>query len=108
MDPRVSVQKQKLHKKPREACKSSWNPRGNLKSFTLTNSLEFGKSCGGIILESLYVNTTQIRNTWIAERAVPRVKEETSAVLLLSGLDREWWADSMECFCYLRNIQDLL
>ena len=28
--------KTRLHKKPREACKSSWNPRGNQKSFTLT------------------------------------------------------------------------
>ena len=28
--------KTKLHKKPREACKSSWNLRGNQKSFTLT------------------------------------------------------------------------
>ena len=32
MDPGLSVQKIKLHKKPREACKSSWNPRGNQKS----------------------------------------------------------------------------
>ena len=44
----------------------------------------------------------------IAGRAVRRVKEGTSAVLLQSGLDNEWWADSMECYCYLRNIQDLL
>ena len=44
----------------------------------------------------------------IAERAVRRVKEGTSAVLLQSGLDNEWWADSMESYCYLRNIQDLL
>ena len=36
MDPVVSVQKQKLHKKPREACKSSWSQTGSLKSFTLT------------------------------------------------------------------------
>ena len=36
------------------------------------------------------------------------VKEGTSAVLLQSSLDNEWWADSMECHCYLRNIQDLL
>ena len=36
MDPGVSVQKQNSHRKPREACKSSWNPRGNQKSFTLT------------------------------------------------------------------------
>ena len=35
-----------------------------------------------------------------------RVKEGTSAVLLQSGLDNERWADSLECYCYLRNIQD--
>ena len=44
----------------------------------------------------------------IAERAVRRVKEGTSAVLLQSGLDEKWWADSTECFSHLRNIQDLL
>ena len=37
-----------------------------------------------------------------------RVKEGTSAVLLQSGLDVKSSADSMECFCYLRHIQDLL
>ena len=37
-----------------------------------------------------------------------RVKEGTSAVLLQSGLDENWWADSMESKTYLRNIQDLL
>ena len=36
------------------------------------------------------------------------MKEGTSAVLLQSGLDEKWWADSMECKIYLRNIQDLL
>ena len=35
------------------------------------------------------------------------MKEGTSAVLLQSGLDNEWRADSMKCYCYLRNIQDL-
>ena len=44
----------------------------------------------------------------IAERVVRRIEEGTSAVLLQSGLDEKWWADSMECYCYLRNIQDLL
>ena len=37
-----------------------------------------------------------------------RIQEGTSAVLLQSGIDEKWWADSMECYCYLRNIQDLL
>ena len=36
-----------------------------------------------------------------------RVKEGTSAVLLQSGLNESWWADSMECFTYLRNVTDL-
>ena len=40
--------------------------------------------------------------------SVRRIKEGTSAVLLHSGLDEKWWADSMDCYCYLRNIQDLL
>ena len=37
-----------------------------------------------------------------------RVKEGTSAVLLHSGLNESWWADSMECYTYLRNVTDLL
>ena len=44
----------------------------------------------------------------IAERGVRRVKEGTCAVPLQSGLDEKWSADSMECYCYLRNIEDLL
>ena len=37
-----------------------------------------------------------------------RVKEGTSTVLLQSGLDEKWWVDSSDCYCSLRNIQDLL
>ena len=37
-----------------------------------------------------------------------RVKEGTSAVLLQSGLNGSWGADSMECYTYLRNGTDLL
>ena len=44
----------------------------------------------------------------IAERAVRRVKEGTSAVLLQSGLDEKLWVHSMHCYCYLRDVQDLL
>ena len=36
------------------------------------------------------------------------LKVGTYAVLLQSGLDNEWWADSMQCYCCLRNIDDLL
>ena len=44
----------------------------------------------------------------IGERAVRRIKEGTSAVLLQSDLDEKWWADSMECNCYLRDVQDIM
>ena len=37
-----------------------------------------------------------------------RVKEGTSAVLLQSGLNESWLADSVECYTYLRNVTDLL
>ena len=50
-----------------------------------------------MMLESLYVNATQIRNKWIAERAVRGVKEGR----LLCCCNQVWtiaW----------RNIQDLL
>ena len=37
-----------------------------------------------------------------------QVKEGTSAVLLQSGSDEKWWADPMECYCYLQSVQDLV
>ena len=36
------------------------------------------------------------------------LKEQcTSAVLLQSGLNESWWADSMECYTNLRNVTHL-
>ena len=40
---------------------------------------------------------TDQKQMGLQERAVRRVKEGTSSVLLQSGLDEKWWADSMEC-----------
>ena len=100
--------KTKLHKKPREACKNSWNPRGIQKSFTLTipwNSVKLVKISPGIIVR---LQPHRSETNGIAERALRRVKEGTSAVLLQSGLDENWCADSMECYTHLRNMQDLL
>ena len=28
--------------------------------------------------------------------------------MLQSGLDERWWSDSLECYCYLRHVQDFL
>ena len=42
----------------------------------------------------------------VAERAVRRVKEGTSAILLQSGLTEEWWQEAMDCYCFLRCVHD--
>ena len=68
----------------------------------------FGKSCEELSWNHCTSTPHRSETNGIVERAVRRVKEGTSAVLLQSGLDKEWWAASMECYCYLRNIQDLL
>ena len=72
------------------------------------NSLEFGKACEDLSSNHCTSTPHRSENDWIAERAVRRVKEGTSAVLLQSGLNESWWADSMECYTYLRNVTDLL
>ena len=72
------------------------------------NSLEFGKSCEDLSWNHCTSPPHRSETNGIAERAVRRVKEGTSAVLLQSDLNESWWADSMECFSYLRNVTDLL
>ena len=72
------------------------------------NSLELGKACEDLSWNHYTSTPHRSETNGIAERSVRRVKEGTSAVLLQSSLDENWCADSMECYCYLRNIQDLL
>ena len=72
------------------------------------NSLEFGKACEDLSWNHCTSTPHRSETNGIAERAVRRVKEGTSAVLLQLGLDENWWADSMEYYTDLRNIQDLL
>ena len=59
-------------------------------------------------MESSNNYTSEAQRQEIAERAVRRVKEGTSAVLLQSGLNEEWWSDSMKCYYYLHNVKNLL
>ena len=82
-------------------------PTRNPKVIYTDNSLEFGKSCEDLPWNHCTSTPRRSETNGTAERAVRRVTEGTSAVLLQSGLDEKWWADSMEC-CFLRNIQDLL
>ena len=60
------------------------------------NSLEFGKSCEDLSWNHRTSTPCRSETNGIAERAFRRVKEGTSAVLLQSGLDDNWWSDSMD------------
>ena len=72
------------------------------------NWMEFGKACEVLSWNHRTSTPHRSETNGIADRAVPRVKEGTSTVLLQSELDERWWSDSMECYCSLRNVQDLL
>ena len=100
--------KQRLLRTRKRVCESFSSRLKGRKSFALTIHLSLANPVkarpGIIVLQHRHRSETN----GIAKRAVRRIKEGTSAVLLQSGLDENWWADSMECYCYLRNIQDLL
>ena len=82
----------------------NWKP----KVIYTDNSLEFGKACEDLSWNHCTSTPHRSETNGIAERAVRRVKEGTSAVLLQSGLNESWWTDSMECYTYLQNVTDLL
>ena len=83
-------------------------PHRKSKVIFTDNSLEFGKACEDLSWNHCTSTPHRSETNGIAEGAVRRVKEGTSAVLLQSGLNENWWADSMECNTYLRNVTDLL
>ena len=85
--------KQKLLRKHKGACKSSSSQIGNLKVIYTDNSLEFGKACEDLSWNHCTSTPHSSETNGIAERAVRRVKEGISAVLLQSGLDENWWED---------------
>ena len=68
--------------------------------------MEFGKTCEVLSWNHRTSTPHRSETNGIAERAVRRVKEGTSAVLPQSGLDEGWRSDSVECYCYLRNVQE--
>ena len=108
---------QRIHSYPCKT-KTSQETQRNLQKFLepnrkskviyTDNSLEFGKACEDLSRNHCTSTPHRSETNGIAERAVRRVKEGTSAVLLQSGPDENWWADSMECYTYLRNVTDLL
>ena len=99
--------KTKTSQETQKSLQKFLEPERNPKVIYTDNSLEFGKACEDLSWNRCTSTPHRSETNGIAERAVRRVKEGTSAVLLQSGLNESWLADSMECYTYLRNIQDL-
>ena len=100
--------KTKFSQNTEKSLQKFLEPTRKPKVIHTDNSLECCKSCEDVSWNHCTSTPHRSETNGIAERAVRRIKEGTSAVRLQSGLDEKWWADSMECYCYLRNIQDLL
>ena len=100
--------KTKTSQETQRSLQKFLEPERKPKVIYTDNSLKFGKACEDLSWNHCTSTPHRSETNGIAERAVRRVKEGTSAVLLQSGLNESWWADSMECYTYLRNVTDLL
>ena len=107
VDPILSVQNKNKHLRRRKRVYESFSSRQKSQTFTLTIHWQLANPV------KIYHGIIELRHL-IDPRRMVLLKERyaewegTSAVLLQSGLDEKWWADSLECCCYLRNVQDFL
>ena len=90
--------KTKTSQETQRSLQKFLEPDRNLKVIYTDNCLEFVNASEDLSWNHCASTPHRSETNGIAERAVRRVKEGTSAVLLQSGLDENWWADSMECF----------
>ena len=93
----------------REVCPNSWSRHPNQMLFTPTTQWTFGENMWRSFMESPHFNTSSIRDKWHRWKSYSTSKRRhfCSTVTIRIG-----WkvveSDSMECCCYLRNVQDLL
>ena len=105
---RIRAKKKKTSQESQRSLQKFLEPERKPKVIYTDNSLEFGKACEDLSWNHCTSTPHRSETHGIAESAVRRVKEGISAVLLQSGLNETWWAHSMECSTYLRNVTDLL
>ena len=108
MDSNVPVQKKKTSEESERSLLKFLETSRKPKGIYTHNSLEFGKACEDLSYNHCTSTPHRSETNGIAERAVRRIEEGTSAVFLQAGPDENWWADSMGCYCYPRNMQDRL
>ena len=104
---RISA-RQKLHRKLRGACKSSWSWLGNQKSFTLPMSWSLAmpvKIFPAIIVRRHHTDRKQMG---LLKEQYAELKKGHLPYCYNQVWMKKRWAESMECYYYLRNIQDIL
>ena len=100
---RLYPHKHKTSQETQKSLQKFLEPNRKPKVIYTDNSLEFGKSCEDLLWNHCTSTPHRSETNGFAERAVRRVKESTSVVLLQSGLNEKWLADSLECYTYLRK-----
>ena len=100
--------KNQVSRETERSSRKFLEPSEKPKVIYTNHSWERGKSCEDLSWNHRTPTPHRSETNGISETAGRRVKEGTSAVLLQSGVDGKWWDDYMECYCYLRNVQDLL
>ena len=88
--------KNKTSQETQRSLQKFLEPERKTKVIYTDNSLEFGRACEDLSWNHCTSTPHRSETNGIAERAVRRVTEGTSAVLLQSSLNESWWADSME------------
>ena len=89
--------KTKTSQETQRSLQKFLEPNRKPKVIYTDNSLEFGKACEDLSWNHCTSTPHRSETNDIAERAVRRVKEGISVVLLQSGPNESWWADSIEC-----------
>ena len=99
--------KQKKDMRLRKVYQNSWSRRTDRKLYTQTTRCNLGKRV------KVYHGITALIHL-IDPRQIASLKEPFEKKRYFqqycSSQDwmKRWWSDSMECFCCLRNVQDLL
>ena len=82
--------KTQVYQETKKSLRKFFEPSEKPKVIHTGNSLEFGKSCEDVSWNHQILTPHRSETNGIAERAVRRIKEGTSAILLQSGLDEKW------------------
>ena len=72
------------------------------------NSKEFKSSLKELKWLHDTSTTHRSQTNGVVERAVRKLQEGSSCSLVQSGLGEAWWPEAMLCYCFLKNVVDVL